>query len=102
MIGIEPERTPKLSRAREAGKPVRLEHQQGLADGLLVAEIGDVPFQHHQAYVDEVVTVSDADIVRAMRHLLDRSKLVVEPSGAITVAALMTGAVASPGGSYTM
>ena len=93
VIGIEPERTPKLSRAREAGKPVRLEHQQGLADGLLVAEIGDVPFQHHQAYVDEVVTVSDADIVRAMRHLLDRSKLVVEPSGAITVAALMTGAV---------
>ncbi|MGK2934030.1 MAG: threonine ammonia-lyase [Gemmatimonadaceae bacterium] len=93
VIGIEPERTPKLSRAREAGKPVRLEHQQGLADGLLVAEIGDIPFQHHQAYVDEVVTVTDADIVRAMRHLLDRCKLVVEPSGAITVAALMTGAM---------
>ncbi len=93
VIGIEPERTPKLSRAREAGKPVRLEHQQGLADGLLVAEIGDIPFQHHQAYVDEVVIVSDVDIIRAMRHLLDRGKLVVEPSGAITVAALMTGAV---------
>jgi threonine dehydratase len=93
VIGIEPERTPKLSRAREAGKPVRLDHQQGLADGLLVAEIGDIPFQHHQAYVDEVVTVGDADIVRAMRHLLDRGKLVVEPSGAITVAALTTGAV---------
>jgi threonine dehydratase len=93
VIGIEPERTPKLSRAREAGKPVRLEHQQGLADGLLVAEIGDIPFQHHQAYVDEVVTVGDPDIVLAMRHLLDRGKLVVEPSGAITVAALMTGAV---------
>ncbi|MGI8617622.1 MAG: threonine ammonia-lyase [Gemmatimonadaceae bacterium] len=93
VIGIEPERTPKLSRARDAGKPVRLEHQQGLADGLLVAEIGDIPFHHHQAYVDEVVTVGDADIVTAMRHLLDRGKLVVEPSGAITVAALMTGAV---------
>ena len=93
VIAIEPERTPKLSRAREAGKPVKLEHQQGLADGLLVAEIGDIPFQHHQAYVDEVVTVADEDIIRAMRHLLDRGKLVVEPSGAITVAALMTGAV---------
>lgn len=93
VIGIEPERTPKLSRAREAGKPVRLEHQQGLADGLLVAEIGEIPFHHHQVYVDEVVTVADADIVQAMRHLLDRCKLVVEPSGAITVAALMTGAV---------
>src|SRR5687768_9916914 len=76
VIGIEPERTPKLSRARDAGKPVRLEHQQGLADGLLVAEIGEIPFQHHQAYVDEVVTVGDSDIVRAMRHLLDRGKLV--------------------------
>lgn len=97
VIGIEPERTPKLSKAREAGKPVKLEHQQGLADGLLVAEIGEIPFHHHQAYVDEVVTVADADIVRAMRHLLDRAKLVVEPSGAITVAALMTGAVRPAG-----
>jgi len=97
VIGIEPECTPKLSRARDAGKPVRLEYQQGLADGLLVAEIGDIPFQHHQAYVDEVVTVGDADIVRAMRHLLDRCKLVVEPSGAITVAALMTGVVRPKG-----
>ena len=93
MIGVEPARTPKLSKAREAGKPVKLEHQQGLADGLLVAEIGDIPFHHHQAYVDEVVTIADADIARAMRHLLDRCKVVVEPSGAITVAALMTGAV---------
>lgn len=97
VIGIEPERTPKLSKAREAGKPVKLEHQLGLADGLLVAEIGEIPFHHHQAYVDEVVTVADADIVRAMRHLLDRAKLVVEPSGAITVAALMTGAVRPAG-----
>jgi len=93
VIGIEPERTPKLSRAREAGQPVKLAHQQGLADGLLVGEIGAIPFQHHQAYVDEVVTVPDADIISAMRHLLDRGKLVVEPSGAITVAALLTGAV---------
>lgn len=97
VIGIEPELTPKLSRAREAGKPVLLEHQQGLADGLLVAEIGDVTFPHHEEYVDEVVTVGDADIARAMRHIVDRCKLVVEPSGAITVAALMTGVV-RPGG----
>ena len=93
VVGIEPELTPKLSRAREAGRPVRLDHQQGLADGLLVAEIGDIAFKHHQQYVDDVVRVKDDDIVRAMRHLLDRRKLVVEPSGAITVAALMTGVV---------
>lgn len=97
VVGIEPELTPKLSRAREAGKPVRLDHQQGLADGLLVAEIGDIAFNHHQQYVDDVVRVKDVDIVRAMRHLLDRCKLVVEPSGAITVAALMAGVVRPAG-----
>jgi threonine dehydratase len=93
IVAIEPAGTPKLTRAREAGRPVQVNFQQGLADGLLVAEIGTLPFAHHREYVDEVVTVDDAALVPAMRHLLDRMKLVAEPSGAITVAALMTGAV---------
>lgn len=93
VIGIEPSGTPKLSRAREAGAPVRIDSQEGIADGLLVGEIGSLPFDHHQAYVDDVVTVPDAEIIPAMRHLLERMKLVSEPSGAITVAALMSGAV---------
>lgn len=53
-----------------------------------------MPFAHHQAYVDDVVTVDDAALPRAMRRLLDRLKVVAEPSGAITVAALLEGLVA--------
>jgi threonine dehydratase len=91
VIGVEPTGAPKLSRARAAGKPVKLEHTGGLADGLLAVEIGHLTFAHHQQYVDDVVLVDDEALCSAMRLLLDRMKLVVEPSGAITVAALMQG-----------
>jgi threonine dehydratase len=93
VIGVEPSVAPKLTRAREAGKPVHIGANKGLADGLLAVQIGDVPFAHHQAYIDDVVTVDDAALPRAMRALLDRMKLVSEPSGAITLAALMEGIV---------
>jgi len=91
VIGVEPTGAPKLSRARAAGKPVKLEHSGGLADGLLAVEIGTLTFAHHQRYLDDVILVDDAALRRAMRLLLDRMKLVVEPSGAITVAALLEG-----------
>ena len=93
VIGVEPANAPKLSRAREAGKPVRIHSTAGLADGLLAVEIGALTFAHHQAYVDDVVQVEDPALRCAMRLLLDRMKLVAEPSGAITVAALMEGLV---------
>jgi threonine dehydratase len=89
VVGVEPSGAPKLTRAREAGEPVTLTGTRSIADGLMSIRVGAVPFAHHQAFLDEVVTVDDAAMVRAMRHLLDRCKLVAEPSGAITVAALM-------------
>jgi len=92
VIGVEPAGAPKLSRARAAGKPVKLEHSGGIADGLLAVEIGHLTFAHHQRYLDDVVVVEDAALRGAMRLLLDRMKLVVEPSGAITVAAMLSGA----------
>jgi threonine dehydratase len=97
VIGVEPTGAPKLSRAREAGRPVKLAHSGGLADGLLAVEIGTVTFAHHQRYIDDVVLVDDASLKRAMRLLLDRLKLVVEPSGAITVAALLDGKIKPTG-----
>jgi threonine dehydratase len=97
VIGVEPAGAPKLSRARAAGRPVRLEHTQSLADGLMAVEVGHVPFAHHQRFIDEVVTVDDETLRPAMRVLLDRAKLVTEPSGAITVAALMSGGVRAEG-----
>jgi threonine dehydratase len=97
VIGVEPVNAPKLSKAREAGKPVRIASQAGLADGLLAVEVGGITFAHHQAYVDEVVQVDDAALRNGMRLLLDRMKLVAEPSGAITLAALLEGLVTPRG-----
>jgi threonine dehydratase len=93
VVAVEPAGAPKLSRARATGRPVRLDRTSSLADGLLAMEIGQLPFAHHQRYVDDVVTVDDAALAPAMRLLLDRLKLVAEPSGAITVAALLAGVV---------
>jgi threonine dehydratase len=93
VVGVEPVGAPKLTRAREAGRPVRIPSFSGLADGLLAVEVGALTFAHHQQYVDEVVQVEDSALRGAMRLLLDRMKLVAEPSGAITLAALMEGLV---------
>ncbi|MEJ7809616.1 MAG: threonine/serine dehydratase [Gemmatimonadaceae bacterium] len=93
VIGVEPVGAPKLSRARAAGVPVSIGRTAGLADGLLAVQVGTIPFAHHQAYVDDVVLVDDSALRGAVRFLLDRMKLVVEPSGAITVAALREGLV---------
>lgn len=98
VVAVEPTGSPKLTRAREAGEPTAIPpNPSGLADGLLAVKVGTLPFEHHQAYVDDVVTVDDAALAPAVRHLLDRDKLVAEPSGAITVAALMTGQVKANG-----
>ena len=97
VIGVEPANAPKLSRARAAGQPVRIPSIPGLADGLLAVEVGGITFAHHAVYVDDVVQVEDSALRAAMRLLLDRMKLVAEPSGAITLAALMEGVVQPTG-----
>jgi threo-3-hydroxy-L-aspartate ammonia-lyase len=97
VIGVEPANAPKLSKARAAGKPIRIPSTPGLADGLLAVEVGGITFAHHQEYVDDVVQVGDSALRNAMRLLLDRMKLVAEPSGAITLAALIEGIVKPKG-----
>jgi threonine dehydratase len=97
VIGVEPAGAAKLTRARAAARPVLLDQTASLADGLLAVQIGTLNFAHHQAYLDDVVTLEDEALRDAMRWLLDRMKLVAEPSGAITLAALRTGAVRAQG-----
>jgi threonine dehydratase len=97
VIGVEPAGAPKLTRAMAAGAPVELDRTESLADGLLAVRIGTVNFAHLRAYLDEVVTIDDAPLRRAVRVLLDRYKIVVEPSGAITAAALLEGIVKAEG-----
>jgi threonine dehydratase len=89
VVGVEPASAAKLTAARAAGVPTRIDKADSIADGLLAVQVGTLNFAHHEAYLDEVVTVSDELIRCAMRFLLDRAKLVTEPSGAVTVAALL-------------
>lgn len=94
VVGVEPAGSPKLTRAREAGGPVTIaSNPSGLADGLLAVRIGNVNYAHHREFLDDVITVSDDALRHAVRFLLDRHKLVAEPSGAITVAALLDGVI---------
>lgn len=98
VIGVEPEGSPKYSKARAAGEPVTIDaNPAGLADGLLATRIGTRNFAHLQQHLDDVVTVPDALLPAAMRFILDRLKLNCEPSGAITVAALANGLVKAEG-----
>jgi threonine dehydratase len=97
VVGVEPAGAPKLTRAIAAGEPVELDRTASLADGLLAVRIGTVPFAHLRAFLDGVVTVEDTALRGAVRFLLDRVKVVAEPSGAITVAALREGLVEARG-----
>src|SRR5436309_2392394 len=76
------------------GAPVRLTSFSTIADGIAVGRLGDLPFAHISKLVDEVVTVSEEDIFRAVLVLLERCKQVVEPAGAVGVAALLASTVA--------
>lgn len=89
MVGVEPAGAPRMTRSLEAGQPVTLGSVGGIADGLLAVRPGDITFRHVQAYVDEIVTVDDGAIAGAVRWLFDHAKLVVEPSGAAAVAAVL-------------
>jgi threonine dehydratase len=97
VIGVEPEQADAMYRSRQAGQPVTIEARQTVADGLMPVRPGDLTFEHAQAFVDEIVRVTDDAIIDATRSLIARSKLMVEFSGAATVAALSSGAY-KPGG----
>jgi threonine dehydratase len=96
VIGVEPAGAPKLTRALAAGRPVRLEHTESLADGLLPLSIGNLPFGILSGIVRESILVEEQEIVEALRFLHE-SGLSAEPSGAVTTAALLSGRVRPQG-----
>ena len=99
VVGVEPETGNDTARSLAAGERVRIDVPRTIADGLQASSPGELTFEVNRRLVDEVVTVTDADILDAMAFLFDRLKLVTEPSGAVGVAALLIGAVAAPGAS---
>jgi threo-3-hydroxy-L-aspartate ammonia-lyase len=97
VIGVEPEASPDTQRSLRAGRRERVEIERSIADGQLLPEPGEQTFAVVSALVDDVVTVADDEIVATMRFLFERMKIVVEPSGASALAALMAGRVALDG-----
>jgi threonine dehydratase len=95
IVTVEPEGAPTYERARAAGEPVTLDRTGSIADGLLPLRIGALTFLHLSHYADRAALVSDDAILQAVRYALDRLKLVLEPSGAATLAWLL----AQPAGS---
>jgi threonine dehydratase len=93
LIGVEPTGAAAMHRSLEAGHPVRLEQISTIADGLAPPMVGNLNFEIVRQHVDDVVTVSDDDIVYAMARILTRAKLLAEPAGAAATAALLAGKI---------
>jgi threonine dehydratase len=96
VIGVEPEGAPTLSRALRQDTQVRLDSVDTIADGLTAPIAGDLTLAAVERFVDDVVLVSDAEIADAMRLILERTKLLVEPAGAAATAALLARRVILP------
>jgi threonine dehydratase len=89
VVGVEPAGAARMSASLAAGRAVTLERASSIADGLLTLRPGDVTFAHVRAFVDDVVTVDDAEMIAAVRWLFHDARIVAEPSGAAAVAAAL-------------
>ncbi len=97
VVGVQAANAPAYAVSMEAGALTEVAVTPTIADGIAVSRPGALNFAIVQETVDEVVTVSDDDTARALLLLLERAKQVVEPAGAVSVAALLTGQVRNAG-----
>ena len=93
VYGVEPAGAASMRRAWEAGAPVALERVVTIADGLAAPGAGAHCYASARQYVDDILVVSDNEIVAALKDILMYAKLYVEPGAAAGVAALLTGKV---------
>ncbi|WP_448524196.1 threonine ammonia-lyase [Pseudothermotoga sp.] len=93
IYGVEPDQSNSTYLSFKAGRRVELHNIQTIADGLRTASPGELTFPIVQRYVEDVLLVSEREIAQAVVFLLERCKILVEPSGAVTVAAAMFGKV---------
>jgi threonine dehydratase len=91
IVGVQAAGAASYPPSLVAGSPVPLVECTTIADGIAVRRPGELTFAHVSKLVDEIVTVTDEDLSRALLMLLERHKTVVEPAGAAAVAALLTG-----------
>lgn len=89
IYGVEAGACPSMAISFVEGRPVTVEADPTMADGIAVKKPGQIPFELAQKYVDEIFTVNELEIARTMLMLLERNKLLVEGSGAVALAALL-------------
>jgi len=97
VIGVQSEHAAPYPVSLRTGKLTEVQTTPTIADGIAVAKPGRVPFELIRKHIDKVVTVSENDIAKAILILMERSKQVVEPAGAVAVAALMNGKAKAKG-----
>ena len=105
VIGVEPELAGDARASFQAGHIVKFPPEQVLstcADGLRSQFVGDITFEHIRRYVDDVVTVTEDEILRAVSILADNPKTVAEPSGAVAAAAWLFHRESLPASNYTV
>jgi threonine dehydratase len=97
VIGVQAENVAPYAVSMKTGKLTEVVATPTIADGIAVAKPGRVPFELIKKHIDKVVTVSENDIAKAILVLLERAKQVVEPAGAVAVAALLSGKAKAKG-----
>ena len=97
VIGVQSSHAAAFHDSLAAGVPLKIASGPTIADGIAVARPGELTFPVVKQLVDEVVTVDEDDLAKAVLHLLERTKLVVEPAGAAAVAAILAGSVPATG-----
>jgi threo-3-hydroxy-L-aspartate ammonia-lyase len=98
VVGVEPEAGDDYQRSLAAGHRIGIDVPATIADALQVTMPGELTFNLNRVLADEIVTVSDGELVAAMRFAFERLKLVLEPGGAAGLAALLSGSVHVGGG----
>jgi len=89
VFGVEPEGAAKMSAALKAGRPVDIDTPRSIADGLISSSVGDLTLEACRKYVDGIFTVSDEEILSAMKLLIHEAHIFPEPSGAASAAVLL-------------
>jgi threonine dehydratase len=102
VIGVEPITADVMTQSLAKGEPMSIPYPKTIADGLAAPFTGAHTLRHVRTFVDEVVRVSDDDIVRALLLVMERCKLAAEPSGAAAFAALLSGAARVPPGAHVV
>ena len=100
VIGVEPAGAACMKASLDAGHPVTLPGTSSVADGLMAVRPGELTFEYVRRFVDTVVTVDEQSILEAVRWTFTRAKIVAEPSGATSLAAVLAeGMILPPPGS---